>query len=265
MKQNRFVIEFFVMWNQGKALILVTGASRGLGQAISVEMCQLNNPTLVLISRDLDGLQKTSEMCLNMNNKCSVVLKQLDLNSASKEDLRSTVQDLDQDFDTLVVVHNAGSLGNQGTKVLDFDQASAMQDYFNLNIVSVMILNSVVFKQFKDVKNKHVINISSLAALQPFETWGFYCSGKAARDSLFKVMAVEEPDIKVLNYAPGPLDTQMIKDLLDDPGTHVNIRNAFEGMKKSDSMLKPETSAKKLIRILEEDKYQSGDHVDFFD
>merc|ERR1712029_913221 len=88
-------------------------------------------------------------MCLNMNNKCSVVLKQLDLNSASKEDLRSTVQGLDQDFDSLVVVHNAGSLGNQGTKVLDFDQAFAMQDYYNLNIVSVMILNSVVFKQFK--------------------------------------------------------------------------------------------------------------------
>ena len=78
-------------------------------------------------------------------------------------------------------------------------------------------------------------------------------------------MAVEEPDIKVLNYAPGPLDTQMIKDLLDDPGTNVNIRKAFEGMKKSQSMLKPETSAKKLIRILEEDKYQSGDHVDYFD
>ena len=151
------------MWKQGKALILVTGASRGLGQAISVEMCQINNPTLVLISRDLDGLQKTSEMCLNVNNKCSVILKQLDLNSASKEDLRSTVQDLGQDFDTLVVVHNAGSLGNQGTKVLEFDQASVMQDYFNLNIVSVMILNSVVFRHFKDVKNKYVINIFSFA------------------------------------------------------------------------------------------------------
>ena len=80
------------------------------------------------------------------------------------------------------------------------------------------------------------------------------------------VMAVEEAETwKVLNYAPGPLDTQMIKDLLEDPGTHVNIRNAFEGMKSSNSMLKPETSAKKLIQILNEDKYKSGDHVDFFD
>ena len=52
------------------------------------------------------------------------------------------------------------------------------------------------------MKNKLVINISSLAALQPFETWGSYCSGKAARDSLFKNMAL--PDItlcgSVLKY-----------------------------------------------------------------
>ena len=75
-----------------------------------------------------------------------------------------------------------------GTKVIDFEDQFEMQDYYNLNIVSVMILNSIVLKKFKDVKNKYVINVSSLAALQPFETWGFYCSGKAARDSLFKVV-----------------------------------------------------------------------------
>ena len=173
---------------EGKVLILVTGASRGFGQAISVEMCQKIKSTLVLISRDLDGLQKTKDFCENKNPKCSVILKQLDLNQASKDDLRSTVQGLDEDFDTLVIVHNAGSLGNQGKKVIDFEDQFEMQNYYNLNIVSVMILNSIVLKKFKDVKNKYVINVSSLAALQPFETWGFYCSGKAARDSLFKVV-----------------------------------------------------------------------------
>ena len=39
---------------------------------------------------------------------------------------------------------------------------------------------------------KIVINISSLAALQPFVTWGNYCAGKAARDALFGVLALEE-------------------------------------------------------------------------
>ena len=42
--------------------------------------------------------------------------------------------------------------------------------------------------------SKTVINISSLAALQPFASWGNYCAGKAARDAMFKVLAVEEDD-----------------------------------------------------------------------
>ena len=125
-----------------------------------------------------------------------------------------------------------------------------------------------IYIRLKAMKNKLVINISSLAALQPFETWGSYCAGKAARDSLFKNMAVEEgEDWTVLNYAPGPLDTKMIQDLLDDKNTHANIRSAFENMKSSNSLLTPEQSAKRLIEILNKPKgaFKSGDHIDYFD
>ena len=51
--------------------------------------------------------------------------------------------------------------------------------------------NQFIFYLFLIV-SKTVINISSLAALQPFVTWGNYCAGKAARDALFKVLALEE-------------------------------------------------------------------------
>lgn len=37
-------------------------------------------------------------------------------------------------------------------------------------------------------------------------------TGKAARDMFFRTLAVEEPNIRVLNYAPGPCDTDMGKD-----------------------------------------------------
>jgi sepiapterin reductase len=40
-----------------------------------------------------------------------------------------------------------------------------------------------------------------------------HCVGKAARDMLFKVLAEEEPTIRVLSYAPGPLKTGMLDEL----------------------------------------------------
>lgn len=76
---------------------------------------------------------------------------------------------------------------------------------------SVVVLNGVFLEavsQYPDVKVE-VVHISSLCGVQPFKTWGLYCSAKAARNMFFKTMAVEEPNIRVLNYAPGPLDNDM--------------------------------------------------------
>jgi len=251
------------MWKQGKTLVIVTGASRGLGQAIAVQMAHaIADPTLLLISRSSQDLKTTKNLCQNANDQCIIKLETMDLNIADVQDMNAIIEKIDfTPFNSLILVHNAGSIGNQGTKMVDFDKIQVMQDYYRLNVFSVMLLNSVVYKKSKNIDHKLVINISSIAAIQPFETWGSYCSAKAARDMLFKNMAVEEPSWTVLNYAPGPLDTNMVKDILEDQGTHANIRKAFENM----TILKPETSAKRLVEILTKNTFKSGSHVDYFD
>lgn len=54
-----------------------------------------------------------------------------------------------------------------------------------------------------------VINISSLCAVEPFKSWGLYCTSKAGRNMLFRVLAAENPALRVLSYGPGPLNTDM--------------------------------------------------------
>ena len=140
------------MWNQGKTLVIITGASRGLGQAISIEMAEnITEPTLILISRAIEDLKITENLCKKQNEKCQVILGQMDLNSAKIEDFN---QFLDKSvdfkvFESLILVHNAGSLGNQGTKIVDFDDADQMQSYWYLNVISVMLLNSVINKRHR--------------------------------------------------------------------------------------------------------------------
>ena len=257
------------MWNHGKVLIIVTGASRGLGQAISIQLCQICDkpPTVILLGRTLKDLETTQKLCKEVKLGVNVQIHKFDLATSEKCHFESLFKEVNfQNFDSLVLVHNAGSLGNQGTKIADFDDIQEMQNYYRLNVFSVMLLNSIVSKKVSGLRNmrKLIINISSLAALQPFETWGSYCSGKAARDSLFKVMAVEEPSWMILNYAPGPLNTKMIDDLLANRNTHSNIRNAFEDMKEKNQLLDPMESARRLVEILSK-PFKSGDHIDYFD
>ena len=68
-----------------------------------------------------------------------------------------------------------------------------------------------------------------------------------------------------MNFAPGPVHTNMIEDVINDINVNSNIKQGFVDMIQNNSILKPEQSAQKLVQILEEDKFKSGDHVDYYD
>jgi sepiapterin reductase len=118
--------------------------------------------------------------------------------------------------------------------------------------------------------------------LQPFDCWSMYCTGKAARDMYFKSLALEEhliesetsqtseppkiPRVKVLSYAPGPLDTDMQKEIREQmPETSSGLRKVFKEMHEEKKLVDPLESAKKLVGLLVEGKFVKGEHVDYFD
>lgn len=92
-----------------------------------------------------------------------------------------------------------------------------VNNYWALNLTSMLCLTSGTLNAFPASPglSKTVVNISSLCALEPFKGWGLYCAGKAARDMLCQVLAVEEPSVRVLSYAPGRwvVLTQLSPDL----------------------------------------------------
>ena len=99
------------MWNQGKTLVIVTGASRGLGQAISTQMAKnIENPTMILISRDINEMKISEKLCMENNVRSKVILGQMDLNSPKIEDFNQFFdKSVDfKEFESLVLVHNAG-------------------------------------------------------------------------------------------------------------------------------------------------------------
>ena len=70
---------------------------------------------------------------------------------------------------------------------------------------------------------------------------------------------------KVLNYAPGPVHTAMIDNVIQDQNVHKVLKDSFCSMIANKTILKPEQSAEKLVQILDEDNFKSGDHIDYYD
>ncbi|CAG14283.1 unnamed protein product, partial [Tetraodon nigroviridis] len=140
----------------------------------------------------------------------------------------------------VLLVNNAASLGDVSRYARTFTTRAEVDSYMSLNISSCLCLTACVLQAFpqRPGVQRTVVNVSSLCAQQPFSSWVLYCTAKAARDMMFRVLAAEEPELRVLSYAPGPLDTDMFsaaRATTADPG----LRRTFSDMSAQGRVLSP--------------------------
>lgn len=97
------------------------------------------------------------------------------------------------------------SLGDVSRYARTFTSRAEVDSYLSLNVSSCLCLTACILQAFpqRPGVQRTVVNVSSLCAQQPFSSWVLYCTGKAARDMMFQVLAAEEPELRVLSYAPG--------------------------------------------------------------
>lgn len=254
----------------GPTFCVLTGASQGIGRAISVEVSKLLGPksVMLLLARNKDELAKTADLCKSPN--IHVVYNSVDLSTATKDEMLALLNQAMEgrkvtDFETGIIFHNVGSLGNLAIETSRMDNVPELRQYFDLNVFNVIALNTQFLKIFEPVEERVVIvNISSLCAIKPMSGMAYYCSGKAAKELYFKVLAEEKKHIRVLNYSPGPVETSMI-DYVIAEAVNDNLKDVFHSFKSQGTLLKPEMTAKKCLKVLVSGKYISGEHIDYFD
>ncbi|KAK9533024.1 hypothetical protein VZT92_010379 [Zoarces viviparus] len=257
----------------GRALCIITGASRGFGRTIATDMSRLVKPgsALVLTARSVDDLRALqAELAESEAGRAGLVVECVVADLSQKGGLESIVsvskEAFSEDMDHVLLVNNAGSLGDVSRYAKAFTDMAEVDSYLSLNVSSSLCLTASVLQAFpqRPGQQRTVLNITSLCALQPFRSWVLYCTSKAAREMMFRVLAEEEPDLRVLSYSPGPLDTDMqmlARSRTADP----SIRKSFSDMFAQGQLLTCEASCAKLMKLLLEDNYTTGAHVDVYD
>ena len=92
---------------------------------------------------------------------------------------------------------------------------------YETNVIAPLALTQLLLPSLQSSRGT-VLNISSDAAVEPYEGWGSYGSSKAALDQWTAVLAVEEPTIRVYAFDPGDMRTQMHQDAY--PGEDISDR-----------------------------------------
>lgn len=102
-------------------------------------------------------------------------------------------------------VPSSASLGDVSRPSRSFTSMAEVDSYLSLNVSSCLCLTAQLLQALppRPGARRTVVNVTSLYALQPCRSWVLYCTGKAAREMMFRVLAEEEPDVRVLNYSPG--------------------------------------------------------------
>lgn len=116
-----------------------------------------------------------------------------------------------------------------------------------------------------------MVNISSIAAILAVPGWATYCATRAARDMYHSVLAEEQKkkavgEIRVLNYAPGPMDTDMQKTIRDTEAADPSFGTFSTELHASGKYVDKDASAEKLVKLLRTpEAFDSGAHVDYYD
>ena len=176
---------------QYRTFCVITGASKGFGRTIAREFASRlpKASTLLLLARSADKLESVKREIDAQSPGIHVHIHPSDLAQAAGSDtvFRNVIEnslkspDVESvDFQQVLVIHNAGSLGDISKNMMDLCDPGHLTSYWALNLTSVVTLNSVFFDVFKscsNVSHRMAINISSICALQPFKSWSLYCAG----------------------------------------------------------------------------------------
>ncbi|CAH1765277.1 12136_t:CDS:2, partial [Entrophospora sp. SA101] len=144
--------------------------------------------------------------------------------------------------------------GGEGGTVVDIRiiENFDLEEMENLNSNLERLWQQIEAKFLKRLKSsltnqRIIVNISSLLAIKPTPNWGLYCMAKSARDTYLAVISLEEAsnNTKTLNYAPGPLNNDMQKQVRETIGD-VEQKTLYTNFFNNNQLLDMNDSSQKL-------------------
>ena len=192
-------------------IILVTGASRGIGMAIASELSE-NGAIVIGTATSKEGASSISNSLSSFKNKGEGMV--LDVNSS--DSIQSLIKSINEKYGEIqILVNNAGiTQDNLLVRMKDEEWDNVL----NTNLTSIYKLSKSVLRSMMKSRYGKIINISSVVGHMGNAGQTNYVASKAGITGFTKSLAQEVGNrgITVNCVAPGFIDTDMTKSLSDD-------------------------------------------------
>lgn len=231
---------------RGKTLI-VTGASRGIGRALALELAQ-NSVNLVLNARSEALLEEVATATREKGVHVLTVVGDAALASNARKMVKAAVG-----IGKFVgFIHNAG-IAHPGPFLHELSEAM-FQDVWRSNVLAGYQIARFSYPELRRSKSSLAVFFGSGAAEMNVEGIGAYCLSKAAEEHLARQLAAEAPEITCFVYRPGAVETEMQKGAREAKGSGAKVlHRVFGELKERGTLITPETAARALVRIIQRD------------
>lgn len=217
-------------------VVLVTGASRGIGRAVA-RACAHAGATVLAAGRDVRALEALADELLASGCE-EPVLVPINLEAAGVDDYALVVEHLEQRFGRLDgLVFAAGMLGDL-TAIARYDPVTWAR-VFQVNLHSALLLAQACEPLLRRSGRGAVVVTLAEEAYAPKANWGAYAVSKYALRGLFEVWAREcegDAALRVNAVVPQPVGTRL-------------RMNAFPGLEAAD-LPPPESVAEVYVELL---------------
>ena len=210
---------------------IVTGASRGIGRAISVALAQ-EAATVVLAARSIQKLQETADKVTEAGGKAEIVVTEL----TEEESIKGLVKVTNEKFSRLdILVNNAGvthSAKLEQTPTEDWERC------MQVNARAPFILCREALPLLKKSQAGYIINIASVVGVKGYPLQSAYTSSKHALRGMTISLAEElkGSNIRVHLLCPGGVDTELVQKVRPDI--------------KRDELMQPEEIAELVLYLV---------------
>lgn len=211
-----------------KKLVVVTGASSGIGKEIAKKLSNNGHPVLLLSRR----LEKMEELDLP-NSIC----KSVDVTNI--ESVKSAIKEAEEKFGKVDCLVNCA-----GIMLLGEPNKQSYEEWSNMidtNIKGILTGTNIVLNDMVNRNEGTIINISSIAGRKTFDNHSVYCGTKFAVHAITENIRKEvaKSNVRVITIAPGVVETPLLSHT-----TNEDIKNNYNEWKKSiESGLNPEKIA----------------------
>ncbi len=227
---------------------IVTGHSKGLGEAMAMSLLQRGIPVLGIARGFSASLQERfPQLCQQ------VTLSLDDVGAISNWLATAALKDYLDGCTEVLLINNAGIV--QPVGALEQQDPMEVARAISINVAAPLMLAAAVV-QATVGKQRRILHVSSGAARSAYPGWSVYCATKAALDHHARAVAIDGQDgVRICSLAPGVIDTGMQAEIRATPDARFPIRQRFVDMKEGGQLAAPADSARLIINYLLADSF----------